>query len=146
MINFTFYDMKKSLFSSAAVLLTATLFAQPQPRPDGPPKPPPLAERWKHDSTRLQLYVVLSPGQIAGIKTAFFSFYNDADALMQQHRDNSPTPPPKEEVEKMRTKWVAALKAIFDAQQFTRFQTFEKEFMPPHPPEPPTPQDANERL
>lgn len=125
------------------MLLTTLLFAQPHSRPDGPPKPPPVAERWKHDSTRLQLYVVLLPGQTTGVKTTFVAFYNDADALMQQHQDGSPTPPPKEEMEKIRTKRTAALKAIFDTQQFTRFETFEKEFMPPRPPKP---QDANEKL
>ncbi len=120
--------MKKILFSSLAALLTIALFAQP-PHPDGPPKPPPIAERWKHDSVKLQLYVVLSSSQISNVKTAFVSFYNEMDALMQV----SKMLPAREDVEKVRSKRDGDLKLIFNAQQFDRFETFEKEFMPPPP-------------
>ena len=132
--------MKRIIFSSLATLLTATLFAQP-PHPDGPPKPPPVAERCKHDSTKLQLYVVLSSPQISNVKTAFFSFYNEMDALMQAPK----TAPAKEGVEKIRSKRDLTLKAIFNAQQFDRFETFEKDFMPP-PPHPPKPQEPVEKV
>lgn len=136
--------MKKILSTGIAVFLTATVVAQPGRRLDGPPQPPPLTDRWAHDSTRLQLYVVLNGDQIGRVKTAFVSFYNDVDALMQQ---NKTVPPPKQAVEKILTKRNAALKTIFTAQQFDRFQTFEKEFMPPPPrPHKPPKPDANEKV
>ena len=137
--------MKKLLFSSVAVLLTATVFAQPQPHSYEPPKPPSVAERWKHDSIKLQLYVVLPASQINGVKTAFLSFYSEMDALMQASKTTLPTPPAREEVEKVRSKRDLTLKAILNAQQFDRFETFEKEFMPP-PPHPPRPQEIPEKV
>ena len=139
--------MKKLLLGSAAMLLTATLFAQPEQHPDGPPKPPPIAERWRHDSTKLQLYVVLNTGQMSNVKAAFLSFYNDMDAVMQQNKKNPPKAPAREDVEKIRAKRNSALKTIFTAQQYDRFQTFEREFMPPpHHPKPPKPNDATEKV
>lgn len=141
--------MKKLLFSSAVLLLTAPVFAQPDPHPDGPPKPPPVAERWRHDSTKLQLYVVLTQEEMAGAKAAFLSFYTDADALLQGAKNGPPAPPAREDMERLRTKRNAALKTIFNAQQFDRFETFEREFMPPPPPSPlhpPKPTGAAEKV
>ena len=141
--------MKKLLPGSVAMLLTMTLFAQPEKQPDGPPKPPPIAERWRHDSTKLQLYVVLNSGEMAGAKASFLSFYNDMDALMQPTNSKPPAPPARADVERIHTKRNNALKAIFSAQQFERFETFEREFMPPPPPHPfnpPKPGDAAEKV
>jgi hypothetical protein len=133
--------MKKFLLGSAAALLSATLFAQPQHRPDGPPKPPPVATQWKNDSIKLQLYVVLATGQMADVKTAFVSFYKDMDALLQQAGGSRPE---REEMEKVSTKRKAALKAILTSQQLDRFDAFEKEFIPP--PHPPKPNNSEEKV
>lgn len=139
--------MKKLLLGSAAMLLTATLFAQPEQPFDGPPKPPPVTERWKYDSTKLQLYVVLNNAQMSNVKSTFFSFYNEMDALMQQNKKAPPASPAREEIEKIRTKRNAALKAILDGQQFMRFDVFEKEFMPPpHPHNPPKEKEGAENV
>ena len=132
--------MKKVLFGSVAMLLTVSVFAQPGQHPDGPPPPPPVAERWRHDSTKLQLYVVLSANEINGTKAAFLSFYNDMDGLRQQNK-----PAPREELEKTRAKRNNALKEIFNPQQFDRFETFEREFMP-LPPPPKGPQGPKENV
>jgi hypothetical protein len=121
--------MKKLVFSSLFLLLAGSLFAQPQHR-EGPPKPPPIAERWKHDSTKLQLYVGLNPGQISSTKNVFVNFYKDMDALMQNRKDG---PPKKEDMDKVVNKRKEALKAIFSAQQLGRLETFRREFMPPPP-------------
>lgn len=120
--------MKKMILGSALMLLTVILFAQPQH--DGPPKPPPVAERWTHDSTRLQLYVVLSSSQIGNVKAVFISFYNSMDALMQ---NAAGSPPAREEVEKINKAKDEALQQIFTPEQKMKYHTFRRELMPPPP-------------
>ena len=121
--------MKKMLFSSIALLLMVNLFAQ---RPEeGPQKQPPTIEqRWKRDSVKLQTHLSLSAAQTGKLKNAFVSFYKDLDALAAKDRT---MPPPREEVEKIRENRKKTLKNILTSEQFTRFETFEKEFMPPPP-------------
>lgn len=126
--------MKKIIFSSIAILLTVTLFAQPEHNHDGPPKPPPVAERWKRDSIKLQLYVTLSSSQINNVKATFVSFYNDMEAMMEKGKT---APPPKGQMESVHYKRNDALKSIFNSGQWDRFETFEREFMPPPPQHPP---------
>jgi hypothetical protein len=123
--------MKKIIFSSMVMLLTLSLFAQPNQKQDGPPKPPPIAERWKRDSIKLQLYVNISPEQVANVKNAFVSFYNSMDAMAPKEPGN---PPGKEDMDKIIKTRKDALKTILNEKQFARFETFEKEFMPPHHP------------
>src|SRR5947209_8624719 len=122
--------MKKVFLGSALLLLTATLFAQPGHN-DGPPKPPPVAERWKRDSIKLQLYVALQLTQISPVKNVFYISYQNMDALVEKSKG---TPPAKEEMEKLHNGRNNALKTIFNAGQFDRYETFEREFMPPPPP------------
>ena len=114
-----------------ALLLTAMLYAQPKQSGDGPPKPPPVAERWKHDSTKLQLYINMQPPQISGVKNVFTTFYKEMDALREGSKGG---PPKKEEMDKIRDKRKTALKTVLNDHQMQRFQTFEKQFMPPHHP------------
>lgn len=124
--------MKKIVFSGTMMLLTVSLFAQPQ-KQNGPPNPPPIAERWKRDSIKLQLYVNLGEEQVSRIKNAFVSFYTGLDALAPKAEMNLPR---KEDIDHLLQTRNDAVKNIMDAKQFDRFTTFEREFMPLHPPMP----------
>jgi hypothetical protein len=123
--------MKQIIFSSVLMLLTVHLFAQPLQKQEGPPKPPPVAERWKRDSIKLQLYVNIRQDQVAGVKNAFLSFYKGMDESAPKEKMN---PPKKEEMDHLITTRIEALKKVLDEKQFDRFETFQREFMPPHPP------------
>ena len=125
--------MKKITLAGINLLLSALLLAQP-PQHEGPPKPPPVAERWMHDSTRLQLYVVLLPAQIVGIKAAYTSFYTAMDSFMEKH---TAAPPTKEQHDLPMKRRDEALAQIFTPEQTIRFHTFHKELSPPHPEGPP---------
>ena len=118
--------MKKMMLAGMAALLAAASLAQP-PKQDRLPKPP-VAERWTHDSTKLQLYVVFSPTQTERLKTVFFSFYQSVDTLMQKV---PPAPPAREPMEQIIRTRDEALQQIFTPDQRIRFQTFRKELMPP---------------
>ena len=111
------------------MLLTVNLFAQSGVKQDSP-KLPSIAERWKRDSIKLQLYVNINPEQIASIKNTFVTFYNSLDATLQKGPAN---PPPKEDIDKMIKTRNDTLKTILNEKQFDRFETFEHEFMPPPP-------------
>ena len=123
--------MKKLVFSSIVLLLTVNLFAQPGQKQDGPPKPPPISERWKRDSIKLQLYVGLNPDQVTNVKNAFVSFYSALDAKAPKEGTK---PPNREEMHNLVKTRNDALKNSLNQKQFERFETFEKEFMPPHHP------------
>jgi hypothetical protein len=123
--------MKKIIFGSMLMLLTVSLFAQPNPKQDGPPKPPPIEERWKRDSIKLQLYVNINHEQMANVKNTFISFYNSMDAVAPKEPGN---PPNKEDMDKIVKSRNESLKNVVNEKQFDRFKTFEKEFMPPHHP------------
>lgn len=117
------------IFSSIFLLLAVKLFAQPNQH--GPREGPTVADRWKRDSIKLQLYVNLSPPQAATVKPVFLSFYNSLDAHAEHTKT---TPPPRVEIEKAIKERMNALKKILDTVQMDRFETFEREFMPPPPP------------
>ncbi len=120
--------MKKITHGILSLMISAIAFAQP-PHHDGQPKPPPMAERWTHDSTKLQLYVVLLPTQIAGVKSAYTSFYIAMDSYMQKH---TAAPPTKEQHDFPMKRRDEALAQIFTPEQTIRFQTFRQELAPPH--------------
>jgi Holliday junction resolvase RusA-like endonuclease len=125
--------MKKIILSSIIMLLTANLFAQPGQKPDGPPKPPPISERWKRDSIKLQLYVNMNADQIAGVKNIFITFYNSLDALVSKQSD---APAEREDIGNIIKTRKDGLKTVLNEKQFDRFEAFEREFMPPPPPKP----------
>ena len=127
--------MKRTILSSITLLLTAMLVAQPGP--NGPPKPPPLAERWKRDSIKLNLYIGPPATQMAAIKNVFFLFYTELDALAEK---NKTAPPAREAIDKIRDNRKNALQGILTAAAFDRFETFEREFMPSPPPPPGRPE------
>lgn len=125
--------MKLIIFGSILMLLTVHLFAQSSQNQDGPPKPPPVSERWKRDSIKLQLYVNIREDQMAGTKNAFLSFYKGLDEWAPKEKMS---PQKKKEMHSLSKARNEALKKILDEKQFDRFETFEREFMPSHPPMP----------
>ncbi len=122
--------MKKTILSSLSLLLTTMLVAQPSPGAPLKP-PPPLTERWKKDSIKLNLYVVPLASQMANIHNIFYLFYNELDALVE---NNKTAPPAKEAIDKIIDARKNALRGVLAAPAFDRFETFEREFMPPPPP------------
>jgi len=68
---------------------------------------------------------------MAGIQRIFYLFYNELDALAD---NNKTAPPAKETIDKIRAGRKNALQGILTAPAFNRFETFEREFMPPPPP------------
>lgn len=121
--------MKKIILFIALVLVATFSFAQNQQ----PHKPPPMADRWKHDSTTLVSSINLSADQLKKTKSAFYSFYKEMDALKEK---NKGTRPPREEVEKLVTKRDDAVKAVLNKDQATKYEAMKKQFMPPPPPPP----------
>ena len=122
--------MKKIIFGSMLMLLTGNLFAQSM-KQDDLRKPPAIPEQWKRDSIKLQLYVNINSDQMTAVKNAFISFYNSLDAVIPKEPG---THPKREDIDLLVKTRNDALKKILNEKQFDRFETFDREFLPPPPP------------
>ena len=120
--------MKQFLFGSL-LLLSLSAFAQDQ-RPPGPPKPPPVAERWKRDSSKIVRAVTLSAAQLKMVKASFLIFYKDLDALMEKGKLARPD---KAAVDVLIAKRNSAVKKTLSAEQAQQFSGIERQLMPPPP-------------
>ncbi len=129
--------MKARLLIVYLLLFTAmTVKAQP-PEKNGPPQHPPAAKRWEHDLPVIKKYVTtLTAKQETDIKTVFFSFYKDADAL---HEKNKGQRPPKEEMDKLKQKRDEQLKKLLSAAQMEQFKKADGELRPKPPGNQPPP-------
>jgi hypothetical protein len=104
----------------------AVITASSQP----PHHPPPISERWKHDSLRLVRLVSLQPSQILKVRTLFLQFHTSMDQLKEKNKGARPA---REEVEKVAAIRNEKLKAILTSQQYQKFEAAQKEFLPPPP-------------
>lgn len=119
--------MKQLLCCSLLLWMTLPLAAQEKMPPQGPPKPPPVAERWMHDSSRIAGAVTLSATQSASVKTSFLAFYKSMDGLLEKSK---PNPPAKEAVEALVTTRNNAVKKVLNAMQVKQYSGIERQLMP----------------
>jgi hypothetical protein len=132
--------MKKTILGSLLLLTTAIAFSQEPERREGPRKPPPLPERWRHDSTVIVSATGVSKDQSSKLKTVFYSFYKEMDELVEKNMQKRPS---KEEVEKIAAKRNDAAKKFLSKEQAQKFDNLKRELMPPPPGEKKAPPPAN---
>jgi hypothetical protein len=116
--------MKKAMFAGIVMLTAITVFAQ------GPQKPPPPDERWKHDSKMITEKASIDAASVEKMKPSFMAFYKNLDAMMETHKGERPK---KEEVEPLIKKRNDAIKKILKDVQFQSFVKMERE-LGPRPP------------
>ena len=116
--------MKKIIIAIAAFFAIATTNAQP---PRGM-KPPPPEQRWERDSKIIAANTQFPPALVAKMKTSFYSFYKDMDALHEKYKD---TRPPKEEMDKVMTKRNSDVKKLLSPAELQKFEQMQQKLLPP---------------
>lgn len=116
--------MKKWMIAGGLLLAVNGVFAQ------GPQKPPPPEDRWKHDSKIIAEKASLDASATEKMKPAFMAFYKEMDAVMKKYEEARPK---KEEIDPVVKKRNDALKAVLKESQFQSFIKMEKE-LGPRPP------------
>ena len=112
------------------LLFSFLSYSQQEQKHQGPPKPPPVADRWKHDSTTIASSISLSTDQSKKTKTAYYNFYKEMDLLLEKNKGKKPL---KEEVERLVKKRDDAVKAILNKEQSAKYEAISKKLMPPPP-------------
>lgn len=131
--------MKTTFFFALLLMLsTASINAQPQGE-QGPPKPPPAEKRWQHDLPIIKKHVTgITAKQEGELKTAFFGFYKEADAMREKSKGQRP---PREEMDKVKNKRDEQLKKVLSTAQMEQFKKADPELRPKPPKNgPPPPQ------
>lgn len=131
--------MKMKFFIASMLMMVSSVCTNAQPPENQrPPKPPPAEDRWKHDLPIIKKYVTtITAKQEPAVKTAFFSFYKEADAVREKNKGQRP---PKEEMDKVKNKRDEKLKKVLSAAQIEQFKKAEDELRPRPPGNQPPPQ------
>jgi hypothetical protein len=116
--------MKKAMFVSIVMLTAIIGFAQ------GPQKPPPPEDRWKHDSKIIAEKASLDAASLEKMKPSFMTFYKNMDAVIEKNKGERPK---KEDVEPVIKKRNEAIKKVLKDAQFQSFIKMERE-LGPRPP------------
>jgi hypothetical protein len=130
--------MKMKLFIAVLLMLSSTIGIKAQPPENqGPPKPPPAEKRWEHDLPIIKKHVTgITAKQETELKTAFFGFYKEADAMREKSKGQRP---PKEEMDKVKNKRDEQLKKTLSAAQMEQFKKADPELRPKPPGQAPPP-------
>jgi|GEM_PF-2719936 len=133
--------MKAKFFIVAMLMIVSSIGTNAQPPENqAPPKPPSAEKRWEHDLPIVKKYVTtVTAKQQTEMKTVFFSFYKEADAVREKNKGQRP---PKEEMDKVKNKRDEQLKKILSAAQMEQFKKAEEELRPKPPSNQPPPPKA----